>query len=289
MERKELTRVILEKDGPIGRIILNWPEKANAQDEAMVFEVDDCFTELERDWDIKVVILKANGRGFCSGHAVGGGAPGAGGLPRIGGPPERSRRGAQDYFVWPVLRIWEFPKPTISQIHGYCLGGGTCYGLITDITIASDDAYFQMPLPQGMGFPSAETMFEPWLFMNWKRTYEYLYTSQSLNAQQALEMGLINRVVPRDELEDTVEEMASHIAQAPLSTLMGTKTLVKRVWEMMGLRVHWQMSEEIMHLAGSASDVKAWREEKMKLGLRPRQVAEAASKAAKERKPKTEE
>jgi len=231
MERKQLQRVILEKDGPIGRIILNWPEKANSQDEAMVFGIDDSLTELERDWNIKVIILKANGRGFSSGHAVGGGAaPGQNpALPRLTGPPERIRRGAQDYFLWPVLRLWEFPKPTISQIHGYCIGGGTCIGLVTDITIASDDAYFQMPLPQGLGFPSAETMIEPWLFMNWERTYEYLYTSQTLGAQQAMDMGLVNKVVPRDELESAVEEMAATIAQAPLSTLMETKTLVKRV------------------------------------------------------------
>lgn len=281
MERKELTRVIIEKDDAIGRIILNNPGKANAQDEAMVFEVDDCLTELERDWEIKVVIMKANGGGFCSGHAVGpAGADGSTTLPRImenRDRPERSRRGAQDYFVWPVLRLWEFPKPTIAQVHGYCIGGGTCWGLVTDITIASEDAYFQMPLPQGLGFPSAETAIEPWVFMNWKRAYEYLYTSQTVDAKRAEELGMINRVVPREELEQAVEDLAAHIARAPLSTLMGTKTVVKRVWEMMGLRTHWQMSEEIMHLAGAASDVRAWRQERMTgeggRQLRPREVA----------------
>ena len=115
-----------------------------------------------------------------------------------------------DLFLWPTLRLWEFRKPTIAQVHGYALGGGTYWALLPDITVASDDAYFQMPLVQGLGFPGGETMIEPWVFMNWKRTYEYLYTAQTLTAAEALDMGLVNRVVPRDDLDATVDELAAH-------------------------------------------------------------------------------
>ena len=85
-----------------------------------------------------------------------------------------------------------------------------------------------MPLVQGLGFPGGETMIEPWLFMNWKRTYEYLYTAETVTAEEALSMGMVNRVVPRADLESTVEEFAAHVAKAPLSTLMATKQLVSR-------------------------------------------------------------
>jgi enoyl-CoA hydratase/carnithine racemase len=68
MDRQELDTVIYEKEGPVARIILNRPEKANAQNSAMVWDVDRCLTDAERDYDLKVLILKANGRGFCAGH-----------------------------------------------------------------------------------------------------------------------------------------------------------------------------------------------------------------------------
>src|SRR4029077_18127673 len=117
----------------------------------------------------------------------------------------------------PPLWFWECRKPTIAAVHAYAIGGGTYFALLPDITIASEDAYFQMPLVQGLGLPGGETMIEAWVFMNWKRTAEYLYTAQTLSAAEALEMGLVNHVVPRDQLEATVEEMAEKVALAPVT------------------------------------------------------------------------
>src|SRR3954452_3989496 len=234
MELRDLTVVQYETDGPIARIVLNHPEKANAQSSDMVWQGDACLNAAGADYGVKVVILKANGKGFCAGHM-------------LAGPdtyPEFSRShaaidsnwvGGRELFLWPTLRFFEFPKPMIAQVHGYALGGGTYWALLPDITIAADDAYFQMPLVQGFGFPGGETMIEPWTFMNRKRAAEYLYTAQTLTADEALAMGLVNRVVPRDALESTVEEVAARIARAPLSTLMGTKALLVRAWEAMGM------------------------------------------------------
>jgi len=275
MERKTLERVIYEKDADLGvaRIILNYPEKANVQDSRLAWDVDECLAEADRDYDVKVVILKANGRGFCAGHAI------------FAGEQEdvypdffhsmqatgNTWKGQLDLFVTPVLRLWEFPKPTIAQVHGYCVGGGTYFGLLTDMTVASDDAYFQMPLVQGLGLPGGETMIEPYVFMNWKRAAEYLYTARTLSAQEALEYGLVNRVVPRDELEATVEELAAKTAKAPLSTLMATKALLKRAWEQMGMRMLMQMSNDLLIVAGVSSDVARLREERGR--ARPREWA----------------
>lgn len=276
MERQELETVIYEKDGPIARIILNRPEKANAQNSAMVWDVENSLKDAERDYSIKVVILKANGRGFCSGHAV---ADGPNAFEEFNRAREAGHpwKGQEDLFLWPVLHLWEFEKPTISAVQGYAIGGGTYFALIPDIVIAADDAYFQMPLVQGLGFPGGETMIEPWVFMNYHRAYEYLYTAQTLDAAQALEFGLVNRVVPRDKLDDTAELLALQIAQAPLTTLMGTKALVKRAWEGMGLRMHWQQSLMMMELVGKGGDVAAWREENRERGYTggPRGIAKA--------------
>ena len=167
METRDLGPVLYETDGPIARLILNWPEKANAQSSAMVHTFDDALTLADRDYDVKVLIIKANGRGFCAGHAVGGDP-----YPEFTENRERWDsvwKAQADLFLIPTQRLWEFRKPTIAQVHGYALGGGTYWALLPDITIASDDAFFQMPLVQGLGFPGGETMIEPWVFMNWKR------------------------------------------------------------------------------------------------------------------------
>ena len=116
-------------------------------------------------------------------------------------------------------------------------------------------------------------MIEPWVFMNWKRAAEYLYTAQTLTAEEALQMGLVNRVVPRTELESTVEEMAQQIALAPVSTLMATKTLLKRAWELMGLRLHLQMSNDLVSLTAAHSDVRAIHAGMGPVRIPPRQWA----------------
>ena len=187
--------------------------------------------EADRDEEVKVLVIKANGNGFCAGHAIVEHDQMADIYPTTGPTPERTwKKHNYDLFLWPPLRLWEFPKATIAQVHGYCLGGGTVYGYLTDLTVAADDAYFQMPLPQGFGLPGAQTLIEPWAMMNWKRAFEYLYLAPTLTAEQAKEWGLVNTVVPRAELEATVEEMAQTIAQMPLTTIMTVKAGVKRAW-----------------------------------------------------------
>jgi enoyl-CoA hydratase/carnithine racemase len=201
--------------------------------------------------------------------------------PTTGPTPERTwKKHNYDLFLWPPLRLWEFSKATIAQVHGYCLGGGTIYSHMCDLTIASDDAYFQMPLAQGFGLPGAQTLVEPWMLMNWKRAYEYLYLAPTLSAEKAREWGLVNRVVPRAELEASVEETARTIAQMPLTTIMTVKAGVKRAWETMGMRVHLQSTADFTSIASSATDVREFMAQKS--GQRPRQVAENQSEAARQ-------
>ena len=178
------------------------------------------------------------------------------------------------------MNLWEFAKPTISQIHGYCVGGGTHYGLTTDIVIASEDAYFGYPPLQGFGMPSGECSIEPWVFMNWRRAAYYLYTSETVNAQKALEYGLVNEVVAREALEDRVEAIARHISQAPLTTLMATKANIKRAWELMGMRVHWQSSNDLVTLASMSKDVQALIGQVLQGGMKPADMARKQAAAA---------
>ena len=251
---------------------MSTPEKANIQTAQQVWDFEDALRYADRDEEVKVLIIKANGKGFCAGHAIVEPEEMAEVYPTTGPTPERTHKAHnQDLFLWPPLHIWEFPKATIAQVHGYCVGGGTVYGYLTDLTIASDDAYFQMPLPQGFGLPGAQTMMEPWLMMNWKKTFEYLYLAKTLTAEEAVDWGLINEVVPRDRIEERVEEIAGRIAGMPLSTIMAIKTGVKRAWEMMGMRVHLQTTTDYITLCSGNADVREYMARRA--GQRPRQFA----------------
>ncbi|MBM3670792.1 MAG: enoyl-CoA hydratase [Actinobacteria bacterium] len=246
-------RLIYESADGIATLTLDNGAQANLQDHDMVWAFDEALDLAEADYDVKVVVIKANGKGFCAGHL------GSGDYPEFIENFERSGTtwtGQSTLFLDPVLRLWEFPKPTIAAVHGYAAGCGTYWALLPDITIASDDAWFQMPHVKLMGLPGAETMIEPWVFMNWKLTYEYLYRRQRLTAQQALEFHLVNHVVARDDLESTTYEIAAEIAEAPLTTLRATKLLVKRAWELMGLRVHLQWSNDMVTLTAHHTDVR---------------------------------
>jgi enoyl-CoA hydratase len=280
LEADTRERIIYEKKGHIARVTLNWPEKANAQDQKLAQEVDAALLDADRDYDIKVLILKANGKGFCSGHAIGDNATDypmfVEGTKHTGTP----WKAQTDLFVKPTLNLWEFSKPTIAQVHGYCVGGGTHYGLTTDIVIASEDAYFSYPPLQGFGMPSGECSIEPWVFMNWRRAAYYLYLAEVIDAKKALEFGLVNEVVPREDLDARVEKIARHIAQAPLTTLMATKANIKRAWELMGMRVHWQTSNDLVALASMSSDVQALIRQVLQGQIKPAEMAARQAAAA---------
>lgn len=266
MERQDLEHVVYEKEGGIARIILDNPDAANAQTSPMVHNVNHCLDDAQYDYDIKVVVLKANGKGFCSGHVPDGSYPEFAKELEAAGTVWRSQA---QLFLWPVLKLWEFPKPVISQVHGYCIGGGTTWGLLPEITVCSEDAYFQMPLIPGFGLPGSETMFEPWVFMNYKRAAEYLYTGDRLTAAKALEFGLVNHVVPADELEAKVEELATKICRAPTITLQAAKSGLTRAWEGMGMRTHLQVSNDLLAVVAGSQEFRDNLRDLMAKGSKP--------------------
>lgn len=196
--------IIFDKpeDG-IGRITLNRPDQLNAMNRGLISEVYQAAAEAAEDDDVAVLIYRGNGKAFCAGRD----------FKEVAKFEMESHDGTQSWRkgVWSGWgqETWLYPKATIAQVHGYALGGGEWLSAFCDVTVASDDAI--------LGFPEGRWGLLSGGFHHWnwligpKRTKEYILTGRNLTAAQALEAGLVNHVVTRDKLEETVFGIARDI------------------------------------------------------------------------------
>src|ERR1700678_320274 len=233
-----------EVDGAIARVTMNRPEDGNAQNSAMTYALDDAFYRAAADDDVTVVVLAGAGKHFSAGHDIG--TPGRdidtsfdrrAGLwwdhvGKLGGESRYARE--QEVYLGMCRRWRELPKPVIAQVHGACIAGGLMLAWICDLIIASDDAFFADPVVR-MGIPGVEYFAHPWM-MPPRIAKEFLYTGDRMPAQRAYEVGMVNRVVPRDELDTVVTELAEKIAAMPAFGLALAKRAVNQCEDQMGLR-----------------------------------------------------
>jgi len=134
-----------------------------------------------------------------------------------------------------MCRRWrELPKPMIAMVHGACIAGGLMLAWICDLIVASDDAFFADPVVR-MGIPGVEYFAHPWV-LGPRFAKEILYTGDRFTAQRAHDVGMVSRVVPRDELEREALALASRIAEMPAFGLALTKRAVNQCEDQMGLR-----------------------------------------------------
>ena len=142
-----------------------------------------------------------------------------------------------------MLRILDHPKPVIASVHSYCLAGGTDLMLACDLAVAADDAYFgYVDVRFGSGVVS---MFLPWV-VGVRKAKEMLFTGEDrISAAEALRIGLVNRVVPRDELDDATLALAEEIARNEPFVVQMTKRAVNRAWDVAGFRAAMATNTEI--------------------------------------------
>jgi enoyl-CoA hydratase len=133
-----------------------------------------------------------------------------------------------------MLKFFDHPKPVIASVHSYCLAGGTDLMLACDLAVAADDAYFgYVDVRFGSGVVS---MFLPWV-VGVRTAKELLFTGEDrLTADEALRIGLVNRVVARDELDDATLRLAEEIAKNEPFVVQATKRAVNKVWDGAGFR-----------------------------------------------------
>jgi enoyl-CoA hydratase len=234
--------VTYETRGAIARVTLNRPKYRNAQNSAMTYALDDAFYRAAADDAVKVVVLTAAGDHFSAGHDIG--SPGRdadvsferrAGLwwDHVGKEGADSRFAREEEVYLGMCRRWrELPKPTIAQVQGACVAGGLTLAWVCDLIVASDDAFFADPVLR-MGVPGVEYFMHPWEFGS-RQAKEFLFVGGRVTAARAYELQMVNRVVPRAELERTVDELAEEIAKMPRLGLALAKKAVNQCEDLMG-------------------------------------------------------
>jgi len=236
---------------------LNRPEYRNAQNSAMTYALDAAFTRAVDDDDVAVIALAGNGDHFCAGHDIG--TPGRDvdveferkavihwtHVDKEGGDLRWARE--SEVYMGMCRRWREIPKPMIAAVHGACIAGGLMLAWSCDFIVASDDAFFSDPVVR-MGIPGVEYFAHPWV-MNPRAAKEFLYTGDRFSAQRAHDLGMVNQVVARDELEATVSAMAARIAAMPRFGLALTKKAINQAEDLQGLRAGMDSVFGLHHFA----------------------------------------
>ena len=243
-------------DNHIARIVLNRPETRNSQDTRMLYELNDAFDVAAQDDNIKVIILAGNGPHFSSGHDLREQDPyqNMAEFPTVGtwcgftcaGAEAQMAREKEIYLGF-CERWRNIPKPTIAAVHGKVVAGGLMLMWPCDIIIASDDAQFCDPVVS-FGIGGVEFFAHPWE-MGARKAKELLFTSDWLSAAEAKQLGMVNKIVPRNQLEDAAIEMARRITTKSLFALKLTKEAVNVAEDAQGRVQAMQTSFALHQLA----------------------------------------
>lgn len=222
----EFATISYEILGPVGRITLTRPERTNAINATMLSEIDAALDAAEQDEAVRALVVRGAGSAFSSGFDL----------------KEQMERRPQGVAQWrPILRkdfdvpmrFWHLRKPTIAAVRGPCLAGACELALACDVTVASEDAFFGEPeLKFGAGIV---VMILPWIVGPKVAKEIILMGEDRISAARAREIGMVNRVVPSDQLDETALRMARHIAAIDPSLVRETKRNINRAVEARGM------------------------------------------------------
>ena len=256
MTSASFENILYEADEGRARITLNRPAQRNALSLDLVNELADALWEADDDRSVHCVILRAAGPVFSAGYDIAPASPaGDDGVER------RTGRGVDDD-VWGIERfqramrtLWEMHKPTIAQVHGSCLAGGTDLALYCDMVIAADDATIGFPAVRSLGAPPNHL----WLYNcgpQW--TKRLLLTGDTVTGVEAAQIGLILKSVPPDALAAEVEGLADRLASVDPELLAANKRIVNVGLELMGAQTLQRLAAENdarAHTTKAARDV----------------------------------
>lgn len=222
--------IIAEVAEGIGTITINRPDRLNSIKDSLAHEVERALDLLEKDHEVKVVIIKGAGKHFSAGvdlkEAFNYPSP-------IGGQPSEVWRAHLESLLRVSLKLWSLKKPTIAVVSGHALGGAADWVLSTDLAIASNEAQFGEPEIRFGAAPP--TLMMPWV-VGIRKAKELLLTGDILDASEAKEAGIFNKVVEKEHLETEVARLARRISKLPTSAVKLTKQSINKTYEIQGLR-----------------------------------------------------
>jgi enoyl-CoA hydratase len=244
-------------------ITMNRPQYNNAQNGQMTYALDDAFRRAVDDDAVRCIVLAGEGKHFSAGHDIG--TPGRDLhhefakreiLPGHTNKPaaELLYTREQEQYLGMCRRWRDVPKPTIAMVQGACIAGGLMLAWVCDLIVASEDAFFQDPVNPLMGIPGVEYFAHAYELPP-RIAKEFLLLGERMGAQRAYDFGMVNKVVPRDELRAATEAWASKLAgQGRLGNWL-TKQAINHVEELRGKRAAMDAVFHMHHFAHAQNDL----------------------------------
>ena len=261
-DKNEAAVVLYEVRDAVAIVTMNRPEYHNAQNSQMTYALDAAFRRACDDDEVKVIVLRGAGKHFSAGHDIG--TPGRDvdktfdraslwydHTNKPGGEFLYARE--QEVYLGMCRRWREMPKPTIAMVQGACIAGGLMLAWVCDLIVASEDSYFADPVVR-MGIPGVE-YFAHVHELNPRIAKEFLFLGERMPAPRAYQMGMLNRVVPRNELEQQTLDIAGRIAQMPRLGLQLSKQAVNNAEDLMGKRATMDMVFGLHHFAHAHNEL----------------------------------
>jgi enoyl-CoA hydratase len=256
------TNITLEKHELIGTLTLNRPEKLNAITPALIAEFGEALTQIEKDAEIKIVIIRGAGRAFSTGYDLSGGWG--------GGDSEKFTIDSDQRFLQRYIEHWlrlrDLPKPVIAMVHGYCLAGATQLCVSSDMIFVADDAQIGFPsIPAGAGYVSA---FWNWMVGPHRTKYLAFLPGSRISGKEAEAMGFATRVFAAASLEAETYDYARRVAKVPAQKLRLEKLAINRAMDLRGFRSTVLAGAEfdaIFHFGPGNDEIRAVQRER---GLR---------------------
>jgi enoyl-CoA hydratase len=227
-----------ETDGPVATVTLNRPEAANAQNSQMIDDLDAALDAADADDGVRVVVLAGSGKHFSAGHDLKEILGGEDDWARLRATPEGKWRHEQVMYFDRCVRLRDFRKPTIASVHGACAAAGLMLACMCDLIIAADNARFSNPVARMTGV-GVELLVEPWE-LGPRKAKEFLLCALTLTAADAERYGLVNRVVPLDELPAATRALADEVALVPPVTAQAIKASINEMLDLQGQRNSWR-------------------------------------------------
>jgi len=259
---EETDIVLYGVEAGVATITMNRPKYNNAQNGRMTYELDDAFKRAVADDEVKVIVLKGEGKHFSAGHDIG--TPGR----DVHLSQERvslwydhaNKDGGEFLYVREaeaylgMCRRWrDIPKPTIAAVQGACIAGGLMLAWVCDLIVATDDAYFSDPVVR-MGIPGVEYFAHPYE-LNPRIAKEFLFTGNKMGAERAYQMGMVNQISTREALADDVKQLAEKIAEMPRLGLALTKQAINNVEDLQGKRAGMEAAFAWHHFSHAHNDL----------------------------------